>query len=333
MLSLEDQIHRYGDYLEGEALRDVEVEVALVESSPGRSRLAIAALVVLVTGLAVLVAFANLRGDPRGDPAVPADPAVTLSGGISTIDQMRAFDHSDGIALEVVGDELWILGNGFGNPVVNEPFRIYVTGADGQLLRTIDLGRHFNEMGQSDSYVWLLADGFKSEAAPRDPEIVRINKLTGEMERIDWFYPYEPLVLAVFSDDVFWFTEEDGTLLRKWTYSTRLTTANLGNDDGILAVEVFQEMLMVAMGDGQMRLATLDGQGGYSGLSGDESPVIALESDGEVVWALHVDGHVLSYDDNFEQGPIFQCRGATHLAAISGGGVVASNGFDFCEIR
>jgi hypothetical protein len=330
VLSVEDQIHRYGDYLEGESLRGVELAVETAEVQPGISRLAVAALLVLVAGV-VAFAAVSLGSREQGEQGEPADTATAATASISSQEQM-ALDHSDGIALEVVGDELWILGNGFGNPTVQPPFSIYVTGEQGKLLRTIDLGRHFGQMGQSASYVWLLADGTKSENPPVEPEVIRINKRTGEVDRVDWFYPYKPVAAAVYSDDGFWFTVEDGFRVRKWSFASMSLSTNFGNDDGILALEVQGQSLIMATGDGQMWLTSLDTQAGYSGLTRDDSEVIAIESDGEVLWALRVDGHISSFDEELEEGNVYQCRGATHLAALPGGGVIASDGFNLCEV-
>lgn len=327
MLSLEDQIKRYGDFLEGEALRGVELDVDAVEFQRGRSWFVIAAAVALVAGLGVFVAFGLNSGSSSEVVAVGEDEATT------TREQMW-LDHSDGIAIEVVGDELWILGNGFGSPGAQAPFSIYVTGPEGELLRTIDLGRHFDQMGQSESYVWLVVDGTTQEKPDREPEVMRISKETGEIERASWENSRGSLLAAVFSDDGLWFSAEGSETLWRFSFEEKVVTELPSSRAGSGELEVSQDALVTVSGTGWLYRVALDGSILKSvRLPNDDSPVVDLLADEDLLWVLQENGMVLLVTGDLATSVEGRCVGANHLAAISYGKVLAVHDFEACVLE
>lgn len=245
-----------------------------------------------------------------------------------TTQEQMAKDRSDGVALEVVGDELWILGSGVGDAAAGEPFSIYVTGAEGELLRTINVGRHFNAMGQSESYVWLLADGTRSEVVALEPEVMRIAKDTGEIVRKPWSNIYGQVDSVAFSDNTLWATFANG-LAHYWSSTgSALVSSNVHGDgeqllrhDGILYEAATS------------RLSRTDdfGRQGTMFFERDIS-VIDMAVSGDELWVLSEDGVISVADAGLELASKGRCTGATQLASLPGGSVVASAGSDFCVV-
>lgn len=311
---------------DGLATDEVEIEIGY---SPLKVGLGLAGVVAVVTLL--VVAFGGNSSIESVEEVESDDtaqsPVETLA---ATTQEQMAIDQSDGIALEVVGDELWVLGSGLGNPEKSEPFSIYVTGPEGELLRTIDVGRHFNEMGQSDSFVWLLADGSTQELVERAPELLQISKETGEIVRMRWGHIFGEVTSAAFSDTGFLASSVDS--------ATRFWDTTGGSISSSPDIRNGGEQLLVDSGVTYMEISSwlyrFDEYGGQGFANASyEFRTVDMVFSGEALWILDESGTISIVGPDLERTPKGRCIGATHLAATPiNNGVVASAGFDHCLI-
>lgn len=259
---------------------------------------------------------------------------------LSTHEQMK-IDRSDGVALEVVGDELWILGGGSDEAEADAPFKIYVTGSEGELIRTIDVGRRFYAMTQSESYVWLFAGTTEEHVEPVSAT-VRVSKLDGELT----FFAslVDPSSPHVFDDEGAWFLatfrppeEPEIQKLGRWDTSDPFQWSFVE----IPEVPEAGEVTHIVQSSGLIHLGTSDGwvyRLSSEGRTGDgvqladgDSPVLDLVKGEGLVWVLQENG-VFSYVlPDLDVTELDVCEGATELLTISSG-VIALNGLESCVL-